>query len=176
MHYRKINGDKIYLSPMDKTTESPLMARWLSEDHDIAFNNGFYTRVFTDAATDQMLDRFASGPAQLSIYTQASDELIGQISLFNIDPYSISCTMGIYIAEPYRGHGYGSEAMKLMINHAFDYLRIHCIHLEVMDDNDKAIKVYEKLGFSQCGAYHQCRYVNGHYAGVVLMELINPKV
>lgn len=176
MHYRKINGEKIYLSPMDKTTESPLMAKWLSEDHDIAFNNGFYTRVFTDDATGEMLDRFASGPAQMSIYTKDTDEFIGQISLFNIDSYSISATMGIYIAEAYRGKGYGSEAMKLMINHAFDYLRIHCIHLEVMDDNDKAIKVYEKLGFTICGQYHQCRYVHGKYAGIVLMELINTKV
>ena len=63
-----------------------------------------------------------------------------------------------------------------MINHAFDYLRIHCIHLEVMDDNDKAIKVYEKLGFTICGRYHECRFTHGKYAGVVLMELINTKV
>ena len=176
MHYRKITGQKIYLSPMDKTNESPIMARWLSEDHGIAFNNGFYNRVFTDQATDELLDHFASGPSQFSIYTLDDDAFIGQISLFNIDPYSISCTMGIYIGEKYRGQGYGSEAMRLVIDHAFDYLRIHCIHLEVMDDNEKAINVYEKLGFTICGRYHQCRYTHGHYAGIVLMELINDKV
>ena len=58
MYYRKIEGDKIYLSPMDKKNEIPLLTRWFNEDPSIACNNGFISSVSNEEDISEMVDKW----------------------------------------------------------------------------------------------------------------------
>ena len=42
MYYKKIVGERLYLSPVDIDNEVKTMTRWMNEDQDIAYFNGFY--------------------------------------------------------------------------------------------------------------------------------------
>ena len=170
MYYKKLKGEKVYLSPVDITNETPLMTKWLNEDEDLVYQNGFYRSVFNEDKTKALLEKWNEGPYMFSIVTN-DDEFIGHISLFNMTTYSV--TLGIYIASEYRHHGYGTEAMKLIKDYIFNELGYKNIHLEVFSYNKRAIKFYLALGYEICGIWHDERYAHGEYHDIILMEMRN---
>lgn len=72
---------------------------------------------------------------------------IGLISAFNINWEAGQLEYGITLGETrYRGMGYASEATKLFIEHYFAK-NINLIFLRVFADNERAIKLFKRLGF-----------------------------
>ena len=80
--------------------------------------------------------------------------------------------MGIYIAEEYRGNGYGLEAIKLSTEYMFRFHVYRSIHLEVFSYNEGAYRLYQKAGFKECGRFHNSRYFNGKFYDIILMEML----
>ena len=52
----------------------------------------------------------------------------------------------IYLREAYRGRGWGKQIMKFLENAARD-LGIRALHLGVVPGNQRALHLYEKVGF-----------------------------
>ncbi|WP_291633312.1 GNAT family protein [Clostridium sp.] len=70
----------------------------------------------------------------------------------------------IYIGiggEKNRGCGYGKEALKLTIEFGFEELNFHRIHLTVIEYNEPAIRLYEKIGFKREGVYREFLHRDG---------------
>ncbi len=87
-----------------------------------------------------------------SIYALADDKLIGTAGLYSIKWLHGRATVGIGIGEPdYWGHGYGTDAMRLILNYAFRELNLYRVGLFVFSYNQRAIRSYEKCGFVREG-------------------------
>ena len=81
----------------------------------------------------------------------------------------------IYIGiggEKHRGCGYGKEALKLTIEFGFEELNFHRIHLTVLEYNEPAIKLYEKLGFKREGVYREFIHRDGRRYDMYLYGLL----
>lgn len=120
MYYRKIEGDKIYLSPMDKNNEIPLLTKWFNEDESIAYNNGFISSISNEENISETVDKWNESGMIFSIINKETDEFMGHVSFFGADNNKTFITMGIYIAEEYRGNGYGLETIKLSTEYMLD--------------------------------------------------------
>lgn len=57
--------------------------------------------------------------------------------------------------ESERGKGYGSEAMRLLLEYGFNRLSFHRIQLNVLEFNQGAIALYEKHGFKKEGIFRE---------------------
>jgi RimJ/RimL family protein N-acetyltransferase len=75
--------------------------------------------------------------------------------------------------KSYWNQGYGTEAMRLMINYGFHTLNLHRIWLRVFEQNKRGIRAYEKAGFVHEGKYRQAEYQHGKYQDVLLMSILN---
>lgn len=64
---------------------------------------------------------------------------------------------------------HGLEVMKL--THAFEYLNLRKIYLEVLDFNLSAKKAYEKFGFLKEGTLSQHVYLANQYYDLHIMSL-----
>lgn len=101
---------------------------------------------------------------------------IGDIGLHNISWKDRQAEVGIVIGEKaYWGQGYGSDAMRLMLRHAFQNLNLHRVVLQVFDDNPRAIRSYEKVGFVHEGRLRQDVFKNGQYLDVLVMSILRPE-
>lgn len=90
------------------------------------------------------------------------DDMVGYIELSNIQWWNGVANLGIGIGETkHRGSGYGKEAMKLILDFAFEELNLHRIQLNVFSYNKGAISLYEKLGFSREGVYREFIHRDG---------------
>ncbi|MGH4121109.1 GNAT family N-acetyltransferase [Clostridium sp.] len=70
----------------------------------------------------------------------------------------------IYIGigeEKHRGRGYAKEALSLTMEFGFEELNLHRIELTVLEYNETAIKLYEKLGFKREGVYREFIHRDG---------------
>jgi diamine N-acetyltransferase len=137
-------------------------------DVDVLFEWENDTTVWDVSATLAPFSRFQVEQyvigAQNDIYTnrqlrlmidltvpQADVVPIGTVDLFDFDPVHRRAGVGILVREPYRSKGYGAEAMKLFIRYAFDVLHLHQLYCNIMPANISSIKLFENLGFTNCG-------------------------
>ena len=79
--------------------------------------------------------------------------------------------LAISVKKEYWSMGIGTEIMKLLIDFAKKTGVIKNISLGVKSDNEKAIKLYEKMGFEKVGAHKNFFNINGVYYDEILMDL-----
>lgn len=93
------------------------------------------------------------------------DTPIGVIDLNEITPES--CLLGLYADPNSQLRGIGKLLMNQIIRYAFDELYVSVLRLEVFAENERAIKLYQNLGFNPSGE----KIVNQKH--VLCMELNN---
>jgi len=101
-----------------------------------------------------------------------TNRFIGTLSLNGVDWLSKSSGVGIAIHNPNDWNkGYGSEALELLIDFAWNHLNLRRLELSVFDFNPRAKHVYEKLGFNEWGTAHRKYFIDGEYRDTHYMEL-----
>lgn len=84
-----------------------------------------------------------------AIHVRASDRLVGLTTFSALDPENSSAMFHITIGEPDAwNQGMGTEAVELMLRHAFETLGLHRVGLGVFSFNERAIRAYQKAGFT----------------------------
>ena len=71
-----------------------------------------------------------------------------------------------------RGKGYGTEAVRLLLDYAFTVLGVHNVWLDTPAYNSGAIRAYEKAGFREIGRRRGARVLAGRRYDVVLMDCV----
>jgi RimJ/RimL family protein N-acetyltransferase len=98
---------------------------------------------------------------------------IGSCGLFRFEPYSRNAELGIMIGEKrFWDRGYGTQAVRLLLGHAFDTLNLHRVFLRVFASNPRAIRAYEKVGFILEGRLREDRFADGGYEDTLLMSVL----
>ena len=98
---------------------------------------------------------------------------IGDVGLHNLNWKDRQAEVGIVIGEKaYWGQGYGSDAMRLILRHAFNNLNLHRVVLQVFADNPRAVRSYEKVGFTHEGRLREDVFKNGRYIDVLIMSIL----
>jgi RimJ/RimL family protein N-acetyltransferase len=103
----------------------------------------------------------------------ATEAYIGQVNLDSIDWKNRVGKIGIVIGSSDNfGRGYGTEAMRLLIDFAFLDMNLNRLELEVYDFNERAIQCYLNCGFVQEGRLREKLYKKGRYLDVIQMGLL----
>lgn len=98
---------------------------------------------------------------------------IGNCSFMDIHWVNRSAEVGIFIGEKTLwNHGYGRDAMRLMLRYGFNDINLNRIFLRVHANNPRGIKAYENAGFQHEGAMRQAVYRNGSYFDMLLMSVL----
>jgi RimJ/RimL family protein N-acetyltransferase len=102
-----------------------------------------------------------------------SQQLIGSCQLHSISAVHRSGELQMRLGGAgYRGKGYGSEALALLLAIAFDDVNLQRVYLHVFATNQPAICLYEKQGFVQEGILRKAAYINGEYLDVIVMGIL----
>jgi RimJ/RimL family protein N-acetyltransferase len=58
------------------------------------------------------------------------------------------------------------------VRFAFDQMNLNRVDLQVLDDNERGIRCYEKIGFVREGVQRQYRYREGRYVDMIMMSIL----
>lgn len=98
---------------------------------------------------------------------------IGNIGLVGMDLRNRKTEVGIMIGEKDMwSQGYGSDAMVVLLRYLFDEMDINRVGLYVDVGNHRALRSYEKCGFSREGVVRQYRFKDGRYLDSVQMSIL----
>ncbi len=100
------------------------------------------------------------------------DALVGFIELDGILWTHQNAWLGIGLDPAHWEQGYGQDALRLALGFAFRELNLHRVQLTVFDYNQRAIAVYEKLGFRREGVFREFLQRDGEHHDMVLYGLL----
>jgi RimJ/RimL family protein N-acetyltransferase len=125
------------------------------------------------------IDRFfqlrALGPESLTmaIHVRATGRLIGSCAFSQLDGENGSAMYHITVGEKDAwGHGFGTEATRLMLDHAFGTLGLHRIALTVFEFNERAIRAYRRCGFVVEGRARESIWRDGRWWDELAMSVL----
>ncbi len=99
-------------------------------------------------------------------------KFIGSVGLMNVNNVARYATMGITIYnKAYWGKGLGTEAVRFILEYAFNILNLKTVHLEVWSDNERAYKAYERAGFKKQGRKRNYKFLKGKYVDAILYDI-----
>ena len=95
---------------------------------------------------------------------------VGNIWLWDINTADRKAEVRILFGDDAsRGRGYGSEAIALLADLAFDTMSLHRLYAFVFSINPRAKRAFEKAGFRSEGMLRQDRRVGHEYVDVYLL-------
>ncbi|MEO8463021.1 MAG: GNAT family protein [Chloroflexota bacterium] len=125
------------------------------------------------------IDRFFQarviGPESLAmaIHERSTDRLIGTCALSQMDADNGSAMFHITIGEKDAwGRGSGTEATRLMVDHAFGTLKLHRVSLSVFEFNERAIRAYAACGFVAEGRAREAIWRDRRWWDEVTMSIL----
>jgi RimJ/RimL family protein N-acetyltransferase len=156
-------GERVRLAaPVAEDAQS--FARWNEDSEYMRQMDTDFARPRSVQDYEEMTKSMRSGENSMLFHVRTLDDdrLIGFIAIHNIEWNNAAGLISIGIGDPeYRGKGYGSEALQLAMNYAFNELNLYRLGLDVIGDNKRAIRAYEKLGFKHEGAMRKAVHRDG---------------
>jgi len=103
----------------------------------------------------------------------ADERPIGEVMLADLDRVNGSAQLGIFIGEAGEwGKGYGTDAVRAIVDFGFAELRLERIWLNVWTENPRARRAYEKAGFVHEGTLRHDRYEHGQFTDGHVMSIL----
>ena len=95
-----------------------------------------------------------------------NDEYLGTISLKNVKMTDKRAEYAISLRGKAQGKGIAMEVTQEILELAFRYYGLERVYLNVLEDNERAIRLYEKSGFVYEGAFRRHLFLRGEYKTV----------
>ena len=147
-------GQLICLAPIDHDKDPEIESQWT---HDSEFMRMLSTEPMRPLSPAQVKKKYEAIEKDLeesknlfyfTIRLRADDHLLGFARLYWVEWTNGAGMLKLGIgSRTDRGHGYGSEALRLMLRYAFTELNLHRLGATISEYNPVALHVFAKAGF-----------------------------
>jgi RimJ/RimL family protein N-acetyltransferase len=165
-------GERLYLRPFEK--EDLVYVRKWSNDPQVRRLTGEVTPM-SQAAAEEWYERAKADRDRVwfTIVLKEGERPIGECGLLRMFPAWRQTDLSIILGEKDTwGQGYGSEAIRLLLDYAFGNLNMHRVSLGVVGFNEHALRFYEKVGFRREGVQRDGYYCDHRYSDFVMMGIL----
>ncbi|HHY15632.1 MAG TPA: GNAT family N-acetyltransferase [Firmicutes bacterium] len=169
----RIYGSKVMLREY-RDSDFEHMREWVNDPDVVQTLSDIFLYPHSEKQTQSFLE-MAMGPdwKGFVIANAETGDYLGQIDFVRLDLKNGWGELGLVIGKKHEyGKGYGSEALELMCRFGFDELRLNRIELSCWSFNDRARKVYERVGFQTEGVRRAKWYRSGRYFDEVCYGLL----
>ena len=97
------------------------------------------------------------------------ENIIGVLRTNNIDHINKNCEIGIDLFPEYRNKGYGYKSYQMILEYLFNHVGMHTAYLRYVAFNEKAGRLYDKLGFIKTGLFPEYIFRRGKFWDYILM-------
>jgi RimJ/RimL family protein N-acetyltransferase len=171
------HGRLVRLVALEPEKDSGLIARWMRDTEYSRQLDMDAARMWSEKKVKEWFEKELGEQKntwfEFTIRALVDDRPIGFIGLEGIDWANGDSWVGIGIGEAeYRGKGYGTDAMQVILGFAFRELNLHRVSLSVFEYNPRAIRSYEKAGFRHEGRLRAEINRDGRRWDVLMMGIL----
>ncbi len=140
----------------------PGMMEWM---HDPEINRWFRfdAEIMTEERAKEFIAGSFTGKNRHYAIVDESDEYLGTISLEEIDEENKHALYAISTRKCAWGSGAAFTATRMLLDIAFHELKLERVYLNVLADNIRAKRFYEKAGFRYEGCFHKHLKLRGKW-------------
>jgi RimJ/RimL family protein N-acetyltransferase len=169
-----IDGQKIYLRPVEAGDANQSYCRWMNDPEVTRYTESRFSTHTVESIKCYIEKEMQSGSIFLAIVAKENDKHIGNIKIHRIDKQHKHGEMSLLIGDrDYWGMGVATEAIKLMTDYAFTGLGFHKLYASAYSVNPGSIKAFKKAGFKEEGIMKEQYFCEDGYVDAVLLGLIN---
>ncbi|MBD8059883.1 GNAT family N-acetyltransferase [Cellulomonas sp. JH27-2] len=114
----------------------------------------------------------AKGRYDFAVTANGDDSFRGEIVLNEVDEGRRCANLRLSMGPTYRGRGYGTEGIQLVLGFAFDGIGLHRVELDVLSINARAKSLYENLGFRVEGRKRDAYRDGDGYCDAIVMAIL----
>ncbi|MBR4081250.1 MAG: GNAT family N-acetyltransferase [Clostridia bacterium] len=167
----EIRGANIILRAQ-REEDAAFFAHWYNQPQ-VMFQCGFTQPTDEAQEKQHIAENRAAQDAVWYTITNLDGHIIGETGLLRMWPAWHCTDLSIIIPDPaMQGRGYGTEAIRLMLDMAFDQYDMNRVSIGVVGLNTPALAFYRKIGFIQEGIQEQGYYYNNEYSDFIMMRII----
>lgn len=119
------------------------------------------SQSFTLNTTKKWFSKIKDDKSRIDFVFLYDINKIGMGGLTNISINNSRCELYMYLDPNFHGKGFGYESCKALCNHAFQKLNLNKVFLYTFSSNNRANKLYEKVGFKLEGVLKKHTYKEG---------------
>jgi RimJ/RimL family protein N-acetyltransferase len=169
-----LRGERVYLRGHERS-DIATFVRWFNDSELTAYLSMRepMSMPMEEAWFERMVEAHGKDRYHFTICRLADSQPIGTCGLFGVDLVNGNAGIGISIGEKSLwNQGFGTDAMKALLDFGFGMLRLERLWLEVYDFNNRARRSYEKVGFVLEGTQRRAIYKRGRFTDVHLMAML----
>lgn len=167
-------GCDIYLRRLTKKDLEGNYFNWLN-DHEVTrwMQHGLFPN-----SEEKMLSFYnaisnSTSDLIFAIALKDGDCHIGNIGIHKIHSFFRSAEIGILIGEKdCWGKGFGEQAVRLVVEHAFLRLNLHRLFAGAVVNNMGSVQMFKKVGFQKEGILRDAYFCEGSYYDCVQLSLL----
>lgn len=166
-----IEGDNIYLRKLRKSDVDSNYCNWMNDPEVNQYLESRFEK-WSIKKLEDYVTKIQDNPDYvfLSIILKDENRHIGNIKIGPINQIHKFADVGLIIGErSFWGRGLATEALKLIVDYAFNTLNLHKLTAGAYADNIGSIRAFEKAGFLIEGIKKKHYLYNGDYIDGVLL-------
>jgi len=174
-----IVGERVTLRPF-RAGDAELMHACFDEEAirltGSAHSTAEARRVIGDGPDDRTRQWYATRNEQTARLDLAVEDgsgtFVGEVVLNDWHPGNHACGFRILLGPHGRGRGLGTEATRLVLDHAFEVLGLHRVELECYAFNPRAAAAYRRAGFVAEGRRRDALLYDGEWIDAIVMAVV----
>lgn len=108
----------------------------------------------------------------LAVQLGATGPVVGDVTLSYQSAAHRGGEIGWVFHPDYQGHGYATEASRVMLRLAFDGLGLHRVIARCDGRNEASVRVMERLGMRREGHFVENEYVKGEWTDELVYAML----
>ncbi len=168
-------GERVRLRGL-REDDLPTLARWEMDPGRMATLSNWVAPPSEAAAKERIAKWSANDKDDLGFAIETRQDpltLIGHIGLFGARPKDRCATIGIALGRDHLGRGFGTDAMRVIVDYAFREMGLHRVQLQVAAFNPAGIRAYQKAGFVEEGRHRGSVWHDGQWYDEVMMSVLD---
>jgi len=172
--YTLKNGQQLVIRKAEKQDAAAILAcvnKTGTETDFLTFGAEGFPGTIADE--EKFINKCQTTGNMLFIVAEAEGQIAGMLAFEGQNRLRLqhSGEFGITLLKEFWGLGIGSRLIELMLVWAKSSGIVRKINLRVRQDNQRAIKLYQKYGFKQEGVITRDYLIDRHFYSVVIMGL-----
>lgn len=161
----EIQTERLVLRKMKVSDSACLFNIWSNPDVTKFMNINSFTDENQAVEMIETLDKLSreNKAIRYSIIELESNSIIGSCGFNSLDFSNANAEIGYDISKNYWGKGYATEAVRSLVDYAFNTLKFNRIEAKVHPENKNSINVLQKLNFTFEGTVRMCEKSNDKF-------------
>lgn len=155
-----------------------LLYRWENNPELWSLGNTMspYSRyILKEYIRESHRDIFEVKQLRLMIELCSTGAAIGTVDLYDFEPHHRRAGVGILIDPLYQRNGFAAQAMCVLMDYAFKYLKLYQLYVHIPIGNEASKALFTRCGFVISGILKDWVMTENGYSDVLIMQKVKAR-